>query len=151
MTFREGVVFVANKFNLDHSKDREILELVDNCEKDTYMNDELLKLIPRLRKNGYKIGLISNYSAKLRQSLIVKKIDLLFDSIILSGEVGFQKPNREIFDCLFKNLNVKSSEVVFIDDTPKSLEKAEVIGYKPILFLNNEQLLADLIKLNVRV
>ena len=66
------------------------------------------------------------------------------DVLVLSGDIGHQKPHKEAFQILFEKLNLSPEEVVFIDDTPRSLEKAGEIGYIPILFKNNEQLKTDL-------
>lgn len=64
---------------------------------------------------------------------------------VISGEIGFQKPHKEAFQVLFEKLDLQPEEVVFVDDSTRSLEKAAEIGYIPILFKNNEQLKADLI------
>lgn len=63
----------------------------------------------------------------------------IFDSIVLSGEIGFQKPQKEAFLTLFSALDVVSSESIFVDDTIKSLSTASEIGYYPIHFQNNAQ------------
>ncbi len=67
----------------------------------------------------------------------------------ISGEIGFQKPHKEAFEVLFTRLGVRSNETVFIDDSPKSLEKAKEIGYIPVLYKNNDQLKTDLSKLGI--
>jgi len=73
------------------------------------------------------------------------------DVLVISGEIGFQKPHKEAFQILFEKLKLQPEEVVFIDDTPRSLEKADEIGYIPILFKNNEQLKADLRSMGINL
>lgn len=68
----------------------------------------------------------------------------LFDVVVISAEVGCQKPQPEIFDILFKKLDLKPSEVIFIDDTLKSLEGADKIGYIPVLYKDNKTLKSEL-------
>jgi len=75
----------------------------------------------------------------------------MIDDAVISGEIGYQKPHKEAFAVLFERLGASAQEVVFIDDSPKSLEKAEEIGYTPILFQNNEQLISDLRSLGIEV
>jgi len=115
------------------------------------LNQELVKMIKDLKKKNYKIGLISNNYIGLRQELIDYKIIDLFDTIIVSSEVGYQKPQPEIFEILFKELGVKSDEVIFIDDSKPSLAGAENIGYLPILFKDNEQLKEELKELDINL
>src|SRR3989338_1647589 len=108
------------------------------------LNTELLSYLPRLKKLGVKTGIFSNANSILRERL--KELDLLEvpDVLVISGEIGHQKPHKEAFQVLFEKLELQPEEVVFVDDTPRSLEKADEIGYIPILYKNNEQLKTDL-------
>lgn len=72
-----------------------------------------------------------------------------FDAVVISSEVNCQKPQPEIFEILFNKLGVKSDELIFIDDSMSSLRGAEDIGYVPILFKDNKQLIEDLSKFGV--
>ena len=108
------------------------------------LNSELLAYISKIKKDGYKIGIFSNHTSALRAELKDLQIDHLFDEIIISGEIGIQKPQREAFEILFKKLNVLPQELVFIDDTSKNLQSAEQIGYNAILYTNNTQLKQNL-------
>jgi HAD superfamily hydrolase (TIGR01509 family) len=110
---------------------------------------ELLSLFPVLRKQGLKVGIFSNSGAKLRERLHAEGIAELADVVVISGEIGFQKPHKEAFDVLFERLNLRPEEIVFIDDSTKSLEKAYEIGYVPILFKGNEQLKITLKELGI--
>jgi FMN phosphatase YigB (HAD superfamily) len=71
------------------------------------------------------------------------------DVVIISAEIGYQKPHKEAFDILFGRLGLAPGQVIFVDDSAKSLEKASEIGYIPILFKDNEQLNDDLRKLGI--
>lgn len=113
------------------------------------LNSELVAMFPELRQKGFKLAILSNNTTELREKLVAQGIMPLMDEIIISAEVGFQKPHKEVFEVLFNKLNVKPEEVVFIDDSKKSLEKAAEIGYTPIQFKDNEQLKGDLEKLRI--
>ena len=45
---------------------------------------------------------------------------------------------------LCQKTQITPSELIFIDDTERSLDGAKTIGYNPILYKNNEQLEKDL-------
>lgn len=115
------------------------------------INTELVSFFPRLRSAGYQVAILSNATSGLRDKLKENGIAQLVDEIVISGEIGFQKPHREVFDILFRKLAVKPEEVIFIDDASKSLEKAGEIGYTPILFKDNETLFLALNQLGIHV
>jgi len=45
---------------------------------------------------------------------------------------------------LFSKLNLKAVDIVFVDDSERSLEGAEEIGYISVLYTNNKTLKFDL-------
>jgi HAD superfamily hydrolase (TIGR01549 family) len=114
-------------------------------------NTELVDLFPLFRKQGLKIGILSNATSAMRQKLEAYHIPELVDEIVISGEIGFQKPHKEAFEIVFDQLGVHAHEAIFVDDSLKSLEKASEIGYIPILFKDNNQLKADLKRLSISV
>ena len=98
-----------------------------------------------------KLAVLSNHTSSLRARMAKNGTEKYFDAIIISGEIGYQKPSKEAFEVVFSKLDVKPSEAIFIDDTPRSLEYADEVGYTPILFENNEQLKSDLIGLGIEI
>lgn len=112
------------------------------------VNAGLVEIIKKLKQN-YKIALLSNYPVHLRQKLDKQNLTELFDEIIISEEVGYQKPQPEIFMVLCEKLTITPQELIFIDDSKKSLEGASSIGYTPILYRNIEQLEQDLRALHI--
>ncbi len=144
ISYEDVMTLVISKFNdSDEAKDY-ILNLMRENHAKYYLNDELIDFIKELKNKDYKIALLSNNSSKLREVLIKDGISDLFDVVVISAEVGCQKPQPKIFDILFKKLELEPNEVVFIDDTLKSLEGADKIGYIPVLFKDNESLKTEL-------
>lgn len=126
---------------------QEVFKIIEKRDQTKFLNLELIEIVKDLKTRGYKVAILSNYSVALRQKLIDEGLHDLFDEIVISAEVGFQKPQPEIFDVLFKRLGMNSNEIIFIDDTDQSLLGHETIGYLPIKFKNNEQFKTDLSKL----
>lgn len=137
----------------DKSEDTEnrIRKLIRTHDTGKTINTDLLSLFSVLRRGGFKVAILSNNTTDLRKHLEEKNILPLLDEVIVSAEIGHQKPHKEAFDIAFKKLGVRPEEVVFVDDSAKSLEKAVEIGYQPVLFKNNEQLKVDLAKLSIPV
>lgn len=131
----------ASKEQISHVE--ELMRLNALAKK---VNEGLVEIIKKLKPN-YKTALISNYPPHLRQKLETQNLTELFDEIIISGEVGYQKPEPEIFHLLCERLKITPSELIFVDDSKKSLENASQVGYIPILYTTNEQLEEDLGKI----
>jgi epoxide hydrolase-like predicted phosphatase len=142
--FEEVTSLLVSKFDDSKETKEHILKLLKENKGKYHLNKELIKTIEELKNKGYKIVLLSNNSLELRQKLAKDNILDLFDEIIISAEVGYQKPQPEIFDILFKKLGVEPNEVIFIDDSLRSLEGADKIGYAPVLYKDNETLKVDL-------
>jgi epoxide hydrolase-like predicted phosphatase len=152
VSFEDIFTMVTSKFNESNEAKNHILDLMKSNEGKYHLNDELIDTIKDVKNKGYKIVLLSNNSIELRQKLKDDRIIDLFDEIIISAEVGCQKPQPEIFDIMFNKLEMKPNEVVFIDDTLKSLEGADKIGYIPVLFKDNKSLkleLSDKLGINI--
>ncbi|MCM4157900.1 HAD family phosphatase [Gramella sp. AN32] len=53
-----------------------------------------------------------------------------FDAFYLSHEIGFRKPNPEIFEFVLKQQNLKAEECLFIDDTKENTDSAKKLGFQ---------------------
>ena len=66
----------------------------------------------------HRIGLITNgYAESQRKRLEACGIAHLFDSVVISDEVGLRKPHPHIFEIALKELDVSSSEVLYVGDS----------------------------------
>ena len=71
------------------------------------------------QKGKYTIAAVTN-GTKIAQTKKLKTsgLDKIFDSIFISEDVGYEKPNVEFFRCVFDTLNIKDkSEVLIIGDS----------------------------------
>ena len=110
-----------------------------------------LALIKKLKKN-YKVALLSN-TTKVDFDFLIKNLKEfpLFDAVTLSFELGFVKPEKEIFIDLLNKLNLKPNECVFIDDIKEYSDVASKLGIHGIHYTSYENLIKELKKLNVGV
>ncbi len=124
------------------------LSFLANCPPGK-MNQDILPLIKILKEKGYKIGLLSNNTSSGAAEARSFDVSKIFEVALFSAEVGVMKPHREAFELLARELGVDISEMLFIDDSEKSLEKAGEIGYHPILYSDMNQLLGDFVNLEI--
>ena len=111
------------------------------------LDNLLVEFIRRLRPD-YKTGLLSNHFPDLRRALREDwKIEAAFDTIVISAEVGFLKPDPQIYWLALDRLQVSPAEAVFIDDFTRNLAGAEAIGLRTIHFRNTDQVCRDVKKI----
>lgn len=113
------------------------------------INTEILPIIWQLKKQGYRMGLLSNNSLAGATEARAAGVDALFDVTIFSAEVGVMKPDPKAFELLANRLAVPLDAMVFIDDTEKSLARADEAGFVPVLYRGIETLVDDLKKLGL--
>lgn len=113
------------------------------------LNHEMVELVDLLKAQGYKTGLLSNNTRENGEKIRKSGLDKHFDAFLISAEIGYQKPEKDAFNLLIKELEVLPQELIFIDDSTGSLSQASQIGYQPILFTGIEDLKTELIKLKV--
>eukprot|EP00249_Psilotum_nudum_P019086 c27093_g1_i4 orf=394-1407(+) len=69
-----------------------------------------------LREAGVKIAVVSNFDTRLRPLLSALRCSHWFDAIVVSAEVGAEKPNPAIFLAACDLLGVKTEDAVHIGD-----------------------------------
>lgn len=102
--------------------------------------------IKGLKKDGFKIYLLSNYPKEAFE--IHSETTFAFlpyaDGKIVSSYVKLIKPDAAIYNELLKQYNLKSAECVFIDDRADNIAAAASLGFKTVHFINYEQASAAL-------
>lgn len=88
-----------------------------------------LSSLNRLRDFGVKLGVVSNFDSRLRPLLIDLNIADVFHSVIVSCEVGYEKPSPEIFKAALREMDVQANETVLVGDDPVAdKEGARAVG-----------------------
>ncbi len=107
-------------------------------------NVELENYIKKLKKKGYVVGSMSGVLELHNKLFREKRIYDVFDFNIFSFEVGYNKPDIQIYKLLIKKLKLSPKEIIFIDDVTKCISPAKKLGMKTILYKNNSQLFKEL-------
>lgn len=103
----------------------------------------LLKL-----SNHYQLYLLSNTNA-VHQLEFEKKFLLQMRSVPLrdyffrayfSNEIGFRKPDAQIFEYVISDAGIKPKESLFIDDIAANTRAAEKLGFKAHILLPEERI-----------
>jgi putative hydrolase of the HAD superfamily len=97
------------------------------------MPDETISVLQRLRESGKKLGLISNADCGEIKAWSESPIATYFDSTIFSCEVGYVKPQRQIYEICLRELRVTARECIFVGDGGlRELEGARAVGMSAI-------------------
>jgi epoxide hydrolase-like predicted phosphatase len=117
------------------------------------LNEDMLDLVRRLRKGGYKVGILSNtvpgMTARLNERY--PEFVAMFDDILGSGDLEMAKPDPAIWQLAVERLNVGLEESVFTDDTRAYAAAATDLGMKGFHFTGYEQFVDDLRSVGVEV
>ncbi|WOA59849.1 HAD family hydrolase [Bacillus mycoides] len=87
-------------------------------------------------KRHFKVGIITNGSTQRQKAKIMNtSLNEYFDTIIISEEVGFSKPDKRIFELALKKLNVQPENTLFVgDDLEKDIAGCQNANIKGIWF-----------------
>lgn len=125
---------------IDPSISEEKIKLATNLRMQRFI--ETLEKIPQsniialqnLRNLGKKMALVSNADFTEIIAWNRSPIASLFDATIFSCEVGFVKPEREIYELAMKQLSATVADCVFVGDGAcNELEGAKNLGITTII------------------
>ena len=101
--------------------------------------DEFLEEVKAWRREGLKVGVLSNFDSRLSGILSDLGISGYFDFVLTSGEAGHSKPSPEIFALAMSEAGVSDpSECVHVGDSlSRDVEGAKGAGWHPIFIPND--------------
>ena len=100
-------------------------------------SERLFKYAWQNKAKGSKIGVLSNVTQyQFNQLFSKEEQEELFDFLVLSGEVGFSKPSKEIFEIAIDKSETCSNEIYFFDDSLQNVEAAKKLGINAFLYQN---------------
>ena len=111
-------------------------------------DDAMLAAVRDVKENGVKTALVSNSwgGADYPRHIFGE----LFDAVIVSGEVGLRKPDRDIYLLAAKRLSTEPERCVFVDDFRINVEGANAVGMHGILHTDTKETVAELRRLFAR-
>lgn len=104
----------------------------------------------KLKKEGYKIAIISDIWQVAKQALLDNKYRK-FDVIVTSCDVGSRKTDTKIFKIALKKLRLNSKDVIFTDNQKWNLVAPRKLGITSIWYQNRKQFIKELEKHGIAV
>ncbi len=118
----------------------EPFEIMDSLIKVSYQTqrniiiEPTIDLVRKLKSYGFNIYILSNMG-KEKAELLRNIIDTsLFTDIIFSCDVGYVKPEFNMYKYALKRFNIPAEESLFIDDKDENLFPFRCLGGNPFKF-----------------
>ena len=111
-----------------------------------YRNERTLAWMKALKSRGYKIGILTNMAPRFaREHFRSAFADFIAqaDAMVISGDEGIVKPQREIYDLLRGRIALPAASLLFVDDLERNVAAARAAGWQAIRFETNDQVEAD--------
>jgi epoxide hydrolase-like predicted phosphatase len=102
---------------------------------------DMAGLVRRLRDGGVRTALLSN---SWGDHYLRDGWEAMFDTVVVSGEVGMRKPEARIFDHALKQLALPPEACVFVDDHPVNVRAAAELGIVAVHHRDYETTRAEL-------
>jgi putative hydrolase of the HAD superfamily len=97
---------------------------------------EAAPMLQRLKSDGLRLGVISNFDYRLYRILDGLELTRYFDSITISSEAGYAKPRREVYDAALARECVTAPEAMHVGDS-------EHLDFAPAAALGMAAVLVD--------
>lgn len=110
----------------------------------TKPNAPLLAYIARELKPHYKIGILSNTSHDVYQTIFQAEDYALFDVAIGSFAVGLTKPDPKMFLLMCERLGVDPTECIMVDDKQQHTAAAGQLGMRTVVYTSAPQAIRDI-------
>ena len=78
--------------------------------------DDVVPCLERLRSMGFRMGIVSNFAPTLKAILESKGILHYFEPVIVSTEVGLEKPDPAIFKLALDKAELAPEHILYIGD-----------------------------------
>lgn len=140
---------VIDEYKKKYPKDAEVIEwFITHGEYMHVQRPDVWYRVHLLKKKGYRIYLLSNYSKNLfnkhtRGATFLDEID----GKVVSYEINVAKPDKGIYMYLLNKYSLNPSECIFFDDRLENIKAAEELGIKSIHVTSKEKLIEEINKL----
>ncbi|MFC5290992.1 HAD-IA family hydrolase [Actinokineospora guangxiensis] len=88
----------------------------------TYTDPEIAEAVEAARVKGFRTALLSNADRT------PGGLPEVFDAVVVSGEVGFGKPDERIYELAARRIGVDAAACVYVDDIRAFVLGAVAVG-----------------------
>jgi len=106
-----------------------------------------VEILKELKETGYPLAALSNWSSETFPG-VKGQYEFLnwFSPLVISGYIGYKKPDPEPFQILLHELGKDAGDCLFIDDMEDNIQEAKRQRFEVIHFTSPERLREELIQ-----
>ena len=111
-----------------------------------YRNERTLAWMKALKARGFGIGILTNMAPRFAREhfeSVFADFIAVADAMVISGDEGIVKPQREIYDLLRGRIGLPAESLLFVDDVERNVAGARAAGWRALRFVTNDQVEAD--------
>lgn len=106
---------------------------------------DVRSVLRNLQRRGFRLAVISNSDSRMRRVLSDLDLDIYFEAIFLSAEIGYEKPDQRLFAHVSRAMGVDPQHILHVGDSVRhDAEGAEAAGFRHFLVKAGEHTLATL-------
>lgn len=142
---------MCKSLGVEYKPDEDLHLWTSHFIQDSPIRTEILDLADRLKKNGYKVGMLSNTTVQHVAINTTRHIFEHFDPALMSNEIHAIKPEAKAYMILAERLELKPEEIIFVDDLEENVAGANAVGMHGIKYAGYAPLVKELRQLGVKV
>ena len=102
--------------------------------------DGAAECLRTLKAAGYRVGILSNWDHRLRRILEGTSLLPELDEVVISSEVGSEKPSLEIFQEGARRWGLRPEELLYVGDSYyHDIEPCQKLGWSTVLIHPREE------------
>lgn len=121
--------------NLDQKAFQAVIQVLSRDYRQEYsLAPGAAELLDRLRERGVSLGIVSNHHTGIRRVLEEMGIAGYFDPVVISEEVGLNKPDAAILELACERAGAKPEQCLYVGDHPFDILCAHA-AHMPVIWL----------------
>ena len=135
----DEAIEVINKRN-EFKYEKLTKDFLHEWYKKQTINREIVEIAKKLKKNGYKLFVLSNMANLTYEYFKNNEFFSLCSGIIISAHEHIKKPDEKVYKLLLDRYHLNAEECLFIDDDPseENYKTANKMGIKGRRIIPNQ-------------
>ena len=112
----------------------------------TDYREQMWTLAADFRQAGGRVGMLSNGVPEIVSRIRAdRRIDAVFDAVVVSYEVQLAKPEPEIYRVMLDRIGVAPADALFVDDRADNIQTARELGLHTVHFTGDVDAVRSLV------
>ena len=144
---RMRAIFLGLGLQLEHEEISEAVYASTEVWQAHISVDPDAHSVLRALKPAQTLGLITNFEHPPHVYAVLEDSGLLglFDVVVISGEIGLEKPDPRIFHLALAETSLAPHEVIYVGDSVQDMEGSHAAGLHPVLIQRDQEAVSGVV------